>query len=87
MKITKRNIMAIVVTCLVMGLGNVITNICILLKNGYRWNKETRRFEKSCFIDITTKFQIENSNAAWRIIGAVVGLIVGAVIRKNNKEV
>lgn len=83
---TKKNVVVIVVTCILMGLGNVITNICILLKNGYKWNKETKQFEKSCFVDITTKFQIENSNTVWRIVGTIVGLIVGTVIRMNNKK-
>lgn len=78
MKNTKKNWMIVALTATAVVAGNIGTNYIIAKKNGYKWNKETKRFEKNCpfGIDLTTEDQIAKSNLIWGIIGSVIGAIV-----------
>lgn len=70
----------IVVVLLALGIigGNTGTNHAIAKKNGYKYNKETKKFEKTCAfgIDLTTEDEIAKSNLAWSIIGMIAGLVL-----------
>lgn len=79
--------MAVVGVATTVMVGNTLTNMVIAKKAGYKWNKETRQWEKMCplGIDLVTEDQIAKSNLAWSIAGAIVGGVVGSIIRKNYR--
>lgn len=65
--------------------GNMLTNYIIMKKNGYKWNKETKRYEKVCpfGIDLVTEDQIAKSNLIWQVIGLITGIVVRIKIVKK----
>ena len=77
MKMTKKNWLVVVAGAAAMVAGNVGTNYAIVKKNGYKWNKETKQFEKDCAfgIDLETESQIATSNMVWSIVGAIAGAV------------
>ena len=81
MKNTTKAIVAVSTVAAVVA-GNIGTNYAIAKKNGYKWNKETKQFEKMCAfgIDLDTEDKIAKSNLAWTIIGCVVGVIVNKTV-------
>lgn len=78
MKNTKKNWIVVALGTVSVLVGNNITNYAILKKNGYKYNKETKRMEKMCpfGIDLHTEDQIAKSNLAWGIIGMVAGTVL-----------
>lgn len=77
MKMTKKNWMIVALGTVAVVAGNLGTNYAIAKKNGYKWNKETKQFEKMCAfgIDFETEDQIAKSNLIWSIIGLVAGVV------------
>lgn len=65
--------------------GNTLTNIAIVKKNGFTWNKETKRFEKKItlgYVDLNTNDQINRNNTFWAIGGFTAGIVTRLAIRK-----
>lgn len=77
MKMTKKNWAIVGIGTVAMIAGNVGTNYAIAKKNGYKWNRETKQFEKECVygIDLETESQIATSNMVWSIVGAIAGAV------------
>ena len=78
MKNTKKNWLIVALLALGVISGNTATNYTIARKNGYKYNKETKKFEKKCFLglDFSTEDEIAKSNLAWSLIGTIAGLVL-----------
>lgn len=78
MKNTKKNWAIVGIGTAAVVAGNIATNYAIAKKNGYTWNKETKKMEKKCAfgIDLVTEDEINKSNLVWGIIGTVAGVVL-----------
>lgn len=60
--------------------GNVVTNVIIFKKYGWKFNKNTKRFEKQVpwysLEEITMEERINKSNTIWAFASFILGVIV-----------
>lgn len=80
-----KKLVAAIITSAAVTVGNVLTDVAIIKRKGWKYNPKTKQYEKYCDVpaldELDTETAVQTANLVWVGIGLVTGLIVNKLTK------